>query len=465
MKHLLVLFVLLLARPAMAHVGSPNVFYEGDAGPYHVFVTVRSPDVIPGIATIEIRTTADDIKTVSVVPLRLTGPGSELPPAPDRAARSSADPKFFTARLWLMEFGSLQVRVTIEGARGIGKLAIPVPASAQRTLTMTRPLGALLFGLMFVLALALVSILAGAVREAALEPGMQPAARERRRTRIAAVLVGAAVIGLLAFGNLWWNAEAATYAKWVQRPWSLGARVDGCRLTLPKIDIGLLPDHGHDMHLFLVRVPALDRLAHLHPTREVGDFTQQLPSLPAGRYALFADIVLDNGFPVTGTDEIQINDLTCPPLTGDDAAWAGAPRADRDATVSELASGGRVRWDRPPALRAGVALPLRFHVENADGSPAHLETYMGMAGHAAVMRIDRTVFAHLHPSGSVAMPALDLAERSIGVTNPHAGHEMHHLPPDVVFPYGFPKPGAYRVFVQIKRDGKVETAAFDAHVD
>ena len=32
---MLAVAVLLFAAPADAHVGSPNVFYEGDAGPYH----------------------------------------------------------------------------------------------------------------------------------------------------------------------------------------------------------------------------------------------------------------------------------------------------------------------------------------------------------------------------------------------------------------------------------------------
>src|SRR5215831_8262226 len=104
-----IIAILLAPAIAFAHVGSPDVFFEGEAGPYKLFVTVRTPQVIPGIATIEIRSESADVHEVDVVPLRLTGPGSELPPTPDRATRSSADPQFFTADLWLMEHGSLQV--------------------------------------------------------------------------------------------------------------------------------------------------------------------------------------------------------------------------------------------------------------------------------------------------------------------------------------------------------------------
>jgi hypothetical protein len=36
---------------------------------------------------------------------------------------------------------------------------------------------------------------------------------------------------------------------------------------------------------------------------------------------------------------------------------------------------------------------------------------------------------------------------------------------EVSFPYGFPKSGLYRIFVQVKRAGRVETGVFDAQVN
>ena len=39
----------------MAHVGSPDTFFTGKAGPYDVRVSVRLPGVIPGRAQVAVR--------------------------------------------------------------------------------------------------------------------------------------------------------------------------------------------------------------------------------------------------------------------------------------------------------------------------------------------------------------------------------------------------------------------------
>jgi len=463
MKRVIVVLALLFAFRADAHVGSPDVFFEGDAGPYKLFVTVRTPQVIPGIADIEIRSESPDVTDLTVVPLRLTGPGSELPPTPDHADRSRVDPQFFTAQLWLMEHGSLQVRITANGARGTGTLAVPVAAFARSTLQMSTGLGALLALLMLVLAISIVAILAGAAREATLEPGESPAPAARRRTTIATLVASAIVLGLIALGNLWWNAEANNYNNWVQKPWVVQTTRDGCTLRISHQDWQdydvLLRDHGHLMHLFLVS-DKRDRIAHLHPEPDGAAFTQRLPSLPAGRYQLYADIVFASGFPITGTATLDLPDLHCDALTGDDSTWAGP------AATGDLAGGAKLIFDRPAHLRANVATPLHFHVVEANGNLAQLEPYMGMTAHAAI--VGDGVFAHLHPSGSVAMPALELAQTSGMSATMRMGDMAMPMPPitpDFQFPYGFPKPGDYRIFVQIKRAGAVETGAFDIHVD
>ncbi len=120
-------------------------------------------------------------------------------------------------------------------------------------------------------------------------------------------------------------------------------------------------------------------------------------------------------------------------------------------------------------------MQFKFIVQDKDGKPAKdMEPYMGMAGHAEFVRSDMSVFAHVHPAGSVSMAALDLANQGLPDVSPEMqmqGMSMDMptksgpIPPDVSFPYGFPKPGDYRIFVQIKRAGQVQTAAFDVHVE
>ena len=79
------------------------------------------------------------------------------------------DPQSFTGKVWLMESGSWEVRVEISGSQGTGKLAVPVPAFARRTLPMQKALGALLFALMLFLAIGIISI-AGAAAPTSFAP-------------------------------------------------------------------------------------------------------------------------------------------------------------------------------------------------------------------------------------------------------------------------------------------------------
>jgi len=482
--------VLAAALSLRAHVGSPDVYYEGDAGPYHLFVTVRVPQVIPGVAEIQIRCASNDVRAVQIVPMRLSGAGSSLPPTPDLADQSKEDPQFFTGSLWLMESGALKVRVSVDGDKGKGELSVPVAAAAQKTLKMEKPLGALLTVLMVFLAVGMIFIAGAAVREGNLGPGETPAPGRVRRARIVMAITAVVVVGILYLGRGWWSAEAHNYQRNVNTfkpPAAETTLENGNRLVIRargqdkewsnyvKME-EVIPDHNHLMHLFLIHEPGLDRMWHLHPERIAGGaFAEELPSMPAGRYQIFADVVDKNGFPWTLVGSVDLTPINGKPLAGDDSAWSGAVVAlpPGDSTVSPLADGGRMVWQRAAEpLKANVPMNFRFMVEGKDGQPAKdIEAYMGMAGHAEFVSTDMSVFAHVHPAGSVSMAALELARTGAGASGEvQAGMPMAMpmssapLPPLVSFPYGFPRPGNYRIFVQIKRAGQVQTGEFDARV-
>jgi hypothetical protein len=486
------LLLLVFAMPGSAHVGSVDVYYEGDAGPYHLFVTVRMPRVIPGVAEIQVRCASGDVRTIEVVPLRLTGPGSKFPPTPDLAQASMDDPQFFTGSLWLMESGALQVRILVEGAEGKAELSVPVASFAQQTYPMEGPLSGLLFFLMLFLAIGVVSIVGAGARDASLEPGKIPGAMNVRRARVAMAVAVLMVSGLLYLGKSWWGLEDRGYQRRInfyKPPTAETSLENGNRLIIraegqdprwaERINMGeVIPDHNHLMHLFLISLPRMDRMWHLHPQRLAGGaFAEDLPSIPAGKYQIFADVVDEHGFPWTLVGTVDLPQIRGEPMEGDDSSWSGPPlgTAEKGSTVSEIPDGGRIVWERPSGpLESKLGMDFKFRVEDKVGKPVEdLNPYMGMAGHAEFVRSDFSVFAHVHPSGSVPMVSLELAQAGLMGEVGSMANAMARigslpsgpLPAVVSFPYGFPQPGEYRIFVEVKRGGQIETGVFDAQVD
>jgi hypothetical protein len=116
--------------------------------------------------------------------------------------------------------------------------------------------------------------------------------------------------------------------------------------------------------------------------------------------------------------------------------------------------------------QAQKASLLRFRVMDKNGAPANdLEPYMGMAGHLVILRRDLSVFSHVHPAGSVPMAALMLLQQpNTSGTDAMANMQHDATTNELTFPYGFPRAGDYRLFLQVKRGGRVQTAVFDTHV-
>ena len=183
-------FLLSLAftLPAHAHIGSKDVYEEVNAGPYKLFVTIRTPNVIPGVATIEVRSSGPAVSSMRVTPTPLTGEAAKHPPSSDAMQSSVADPAFFTGSLWLMATGSWQVHFDLDGAAGKASTSVPVPAIALSILPMQRPLGITLALLGMVLVIGIAGIVAAAVGQSRLDPGLTPAPKQRRRAMIASDL-------------------------------------------------------------------------------------------------------------------------------------------------------------------------------------------------------------------------------------------------------------------------------------
>lgn len=401
-----------------------------------------------------------------------------------------------------MSSGAWQVRLTVDGARGKGVLSVPVPAVAQRTKDMQFGLGAILFGLMTFLVLGLVAIVGASVREAQLEPGVEPTDNRKRRARLIMVAALVLVVGIVWLGDRWWKSEAADYGAYIYKPLQVQATLEGYNyLTLKVSDPGwiksrhiddFVPDHNHLMHLYAIRQPGLDLVYHLHPELvEPGVFKHALPAMPAGEYRLYADVVHQSGLPETLVTTITLPEIKGLPLVGDDAAGSASAVSSASALGTEftLPDGHKMTWvGDSHDLVAKRPYLFRFQLLDAQGkAPTDMAFYMGMLGHAAFLKTDGSVFAHIHPIGSVSMAAFMIAQDQNAKASsnqpitgetpakvmddmPGMDHSMHkaavsNLPNEVSFPYGFPTPGRYRIFVQMKHGETIETGVFDAEVN
>ncbi|WP_461052078.1 hypothetical protein [Spirosoma arcticum] len=327
-----------------------------------------------------------------------------------------------------------------------------------------------------------------------------------------------------------------------------GTSVTGRRRSTPQQRRRLsfvIPDHGKLMHTFLVRMPGLDAFAHLHPDRrDTLTYQAALPPLPAGKYLLYSDIVFRSGYAETMTDTVVIagNDRQAyvpldrratgvapvgtpkrhRPERDRDDSWLvtnpmgvkvgseNVPHLDNEMVVCgkpgasmKLADGSSMLWmDKPSAVQeTGKLYNLKFAVADSLGKAATLEPYLGMGGHAVILRSDGSVYIHLHPVGTYSMAAEGsfvgrLADTARTFQYPDANQfrdsidryvtrlrtlpdaeknrilmtgmsGMNHKMPAnnmVEFPYAFPRAGHYRIWVQVKRNGQVLTGVFDAEV-
>jgi hypothetical protein len=480
-----------LAVVSSAHIGSPNVLFDGMAGSYPVRVIVRPPEVVPGLAEVIVRVDAADVQRVFIRPVFWRA-GAAGAPSGDAIRRVAGQANVYSGQVWLMAYGSYSVYVSVSGAHGTGTAIVPVSSFATGRLPLPRALGAILVVLGGLLFAGLLTIIRAASGESLVPPGELVDASRRRRANLVAV-VSAPVLALLIFGGAkWWNSEDTAYRRRMYRTPAADVSVvsDASHRTLRlvvhdtsqfhAIYAPVAPDHGKMMHLFLVKLPNMDEFAHLHPVQTDSlIFTTQVPALTAGRYRLFGDITLENGLSLTVTNTVDLpaaKGLVAP--SDSDDAWTrtASSTAITVYVPQALGDGYTMAWAGTKApLEQKRSTDLRFLVRDASGSVVRLQPYLGMAAHAVVLRDDGSVFIHLHPMGTVGTASQQIfALRDRGDTTARGRLRTESLAAgptlpmkmsgELSVPYEFPKPGRYRVWVQVKPAHRVLTGTFDVDV-
>src|SRR5438552_15015510 len=359
---------------AKAHVGSPDVFYDGLIGPYPARITIRMPGVVPGRAEISARVQTDRPVEVSFLPLYSKTAVTNAPP-PDLGQLVSGEKNLYSGELWLMSFGAYSIAVRVHGEAGEGAVEIPVNSVATRQLPLPGYLGKLLLGLGVLLVVGGLGIVAAAARESALAPGVSPGPAERRKGWRAGAVTAVIFALLLVGGRKWWSFEETIFRRHLHEgPYpdlAAEVRVEGSQRIL-RLTVGekafasdrsvrLLPDHGKLIHLFLVRERSRDAFGHLHPVRQgAKTFEVALPPLPEGRYKILCDLTFEqSGLSSTATNSVQLPAIPAPAagvaaLTPDpDDSWASyeaefVPAATAANPVCRLPGRAQVEWKSHP---------------------------------------------------------------------------------------------------------------------
>ncbi|MET9424847.1 hypothetical protein ABZY06_29655 [Streptomyces sp. NPDC006540] len=187
-------------------------------------------------------------------------------------------------------------------------------------------------------------------------------------------------------------------------------------------------EHDKELHLILASRD-LGTYRHLHPTRAADGTWSIAADLPkAGDYRLFAD------FTPAAEDAKNLT-------LGADLAVSGAYRPAPLPAAAKVAEVDGYTVTLDGALHPAKAGELKLSVSR-DGRPVtDLEPYLGAYGHLVALRSGDLAYLHVHPGG----------EPGDGTTRPG---------PEVTFTATAPSPGAYRLFLDFKHEGKVRTAAF-----
>jgi hypothetical protein len=184
--------------------------------------------------------------------------------------------------------------------------------------------------------------------------------------------------------------------------------------------------HERPLHLFVVS-RSLEYFAHVHPEPAAGGAFEVRRAIPGGEYMVVADFLPRDGSPQT----LQRAIVT-----------PGASGLSQPVRLTRSVLTQTARGLRAQLLAGDVAAGRNGHLTfdvavSSGGEPVtDLEPYLGAPAHLFIASADLTETMHAHPDATAA-----------------GGSRL-------IFDVTLPKPGAYRMWLQIQRHGNVITLPF-----
>ena len=471
-----------------ADIGHNNVVFEGKAGDIPIRVFVKLPGVVPGLADISIKVLADDIQKVTVQPNKKDKDRKSKSPPPDIANPIKGEKNIFSSQLWLMDYGSYSLDIRLYQDQIVHRVSIPVNSISSRVLEMNQGTTILLSALLSLLFFGAINIIRIAYKDSTQPPGDHPThgkiIKSYMVTGVSLIILSAILYG----GNSWWKTIDTAYQNNIFQTLENKVEIlDNGKEKFLSIEIvdelwkqsrmtDIIPDHGKIMHIYLISED-YESLAHLHPSRTENNdiFIVKMPPVNFGKYYLFMDITHETGFSHTMTNNLI--------YTKENIFSSNSIKnieRDKDDSWILNSNENRITWkNKKHSYKSGDNIDLEFQVMN-DGTPAVLEPYISMGGHAALLKKDQTVFVHIHPIGTISMASQEMFQENyiqnivdqddicfFGFVNDSTENYFNNISPngEVSFPaINLENKGEYGLWVQVKSAGEVITQKFDFEI-
>src|ERR1700744_6033759 len=211
--------------------------------------------------------------------------------------------------------------------------------------------------------------------------------------------------------------------------------------------------HTKQWHLFVISQD-MEFFEHIHPVMSREGTWSIKTTLPKpGYYQVISDC-----FPKNGSAQLLGRPLVTAGYRGDlltDSARLVPDSSPVTKTLHDMTA--EVTFD-PPEPKAGNLCRITYHLtDSKTGKPiTDLQTYLGAFGHALMISEDMVDYVHVHPL-NIVMGSQEDGAPPIFIIPPDADLEHLRGGPSVTIEAMIPKPGNFRVWMQMQRHDEVHT--------